>query len=189
MRINENAKKFFANRRSVSVKGLKRPGPELESTLEIIQSALRVPDHGKLEPWRLVLISENSKAKLIDITERRGQELSIDQSKLEKNKNNFLNAPLIIAIIGSPKENVKIPDIEQILSVGALCLNVLNNFLVCGWGANWLTGWMAHDRKFGEEAFDLVGGEFVAGFIYVGTSDETFPDRPRPKVEYKVTWF
>ena len=109
--------------------------------------------------------------------------------KLEKNKRNVINTPLIIAVICSPKESPKIPEIEQILSAGALCLNILNNFLVCGWGANWLTGWMAHDRKFGEEAFGLVETEFVAGFIYIGNYDETSPERPRPKVEDKVTWF
>ena len=189
MKINESARKFFANRRSISVKGLKGPGPGLEDTFKIIESALRVPDHGKLEPWRAILISEKSKYKFIDIIDRRGKEIAIDSGKLEKNKKNVLNTPLIIAVICSPKESPKIPEIEQILSAGALCLNILNNFLVCGWGANWLTGWMAHDRKFGEEAFDLVETEFVAGFIYVGDYGENPPDRPRPNAEDKIVWF
>ena len=188
MTINENAKKFFVNRRSVSVRGLKGPGPGLDDTLEIIKAALRVPDHAKLEPWRVVLISGKSKHRFIEIIERRGKEISIDLNKLEKNKKNVLNTPLIIAIICSPKKSQKVPKIEQILSAGALCLNVLNNFLVCGWGANWLTGWMAHDRKFGEEAFDILEDDFVAGFIYVGDYDESSPDRPRPNLEDKVTW-
>jgi len=189
MIINQNGIDFFLNRRSVSVKGLKGPGPRLEETLEIIQSSLRVPDHGKLEPWRLILIPEESKDRFIDIMVRRGQEISIDLDKLEKNKKNILTAPLIVTVICSTKESLKIPEIEQTLSAGALCLNVLNNFLVRGWGANWLTGWMAHDRNFVEEAFNLGAEEFVAGFIYIGNYDEASPERPRPKVEDKVTWF
>ena len=115
--------------------------------------------------------------------------ISIDFDKLQKNKMNILNSPLIVTTICCTKESSKIPKIEQILSAGALCLNVLNNFLVRGWGANWLTGWMAHDRVFVEEAFQLRADEFVAGFIYIGNYDETSPERPRPEVADKVTWF
>ncbi len=189
MKTNEGARKFFANRRSISAKVLKGPGPEIEETLEIIQSALRVPDHGKLEPWRFILINEKSKHKFVDIFDRLAKKASIDPSKLERDKKKLLAVPLIVAIICSSKESKKIPEIEQILSAGALCLNVLNNFLACGWGANWLTGWMAHDRKFGKEAFNLAENEFIAGFIYVGDYDEPALDRPRPKVEDKVVWF
>ncbi len=189
MIINNNGIDFFTKRRSVSVKALKGPGPAIEETLEILQSALRVPDHGKLEPWRFIIILEESKDRFIDIMLRRGQEISIDFDKLEKNKTNILNSPLIVTTICCTKESSKIPEIEQILSAGALCLNVLNNFLVRGWGANWLTGWMAHDRVFVEEAFQLGADEFVAGFIYVGNYDEVSRERPRPEVADKVTWF
>ena len=189
MKVDEEAKNFFANRRSVSAKRLKGPGPGLKEIQEIIGSAMRVPDHGKLEPWRISLILEKSKNHFIDIIEKRGKELSVEPEKLKKNKQNVINAPLIVTIICSPVENSKIPKIEQVLSTGALCLNVLNNFLVYGWGANWLTGWMAHDRQFGKEAFDLLDNEFVAGLIYVGNFDEIISDRPRPKLEDKVIWF
>ncbi len=189
MTVNESTKKFFANRRSVSVKWLKGPGPREEEIAEIIKSALRVPDHGKLEPWRAVLISEESKNKFLTIVENRAQQLSIDPGKLKKNRENLLSCPLIITIICSPKRSEKIPEIEQILSAGALCLNVLNNFLASGWGGNWLTGWMAHDRKFGEQAFNLSADEFVAGYIYVGSYDQTLTERPRPAVADKVSWF
>ena len=187
--MNEKAKDFLAKRRSVSVKDLKGPGPGLEDILEIINSALRVPDHGKLEPWRVILILEKSKEKFLHIIEARGKDLCIDEKKIEKNRFNILNTPLIIAIIGSPKQSTKIPQIEQTLSTGALCLNVVNNFLAHGWGANWLTGWMAHDKKLGTEAFNLMDEEFVAGFIYVGNFNGPILDRPRPKVEEKITYF
>ena len=186
---NEKAKDFLAKRRSVSVKDLKGPGPGLESILEIMKAALRVPDHGKLEPWRVVLIFEKSREKFSNIIQSRGKALSIDPKKIEKNSLNVLNTPLIITIIGSPKEDSKIPQIEQTLSTGALCLSVVNNFLANGFGANWLTGWMAHDRKLGIEAFNLRDKEFVAGFIYVGNFNGLLIDRPRPKTEEKITYF
>ena len=186
---NEKAKDFLAKRRSVSVKDLKEPGPGLENILEIMNAAFRVPDHGKLEPWRVVLILDKAREKFFNIIQARGKALSIDPKKIEKNSLNVLSTPLIITIIGSPKEGSKIPQIEQTLSTGALCLNVVNNFLANGFGANWLTGWMAHDRKLGREAFNLTGEEFVAGFIYVGNFNGPILDRPRPKVEEKITYF
>ena len=97
---DKKAKDFLAKRRSVSVKDLKGPGPGLESILEIMKAALRVPDHGKLEPWRVVLIFEKSREKFSNIIQSRGKALSIDPKKIEKNSLNVLNTPLIITIIG-----------------------------------------------------------------------------------------
>ena len=167
---------FFSSRRSISVKNLNYPGPNHNQTMAILKNALRVPDHGKLEPWRIVLISGDHKKNFISIIEKRGKELD-------------MGTPIILAVICSPSISSKIPKIEQILSCGALCMNILNNFLVKGWGANWVTGWMANDKKFGELAFNNTKNEFVAGYIYVGSYEVINPDRPRPSLDEKISYF
>ena len=180
---------FFSSRRSISVKNIKYPGPNENQIMEILKNGFRVPDHGKLEPWRIVLITDDSKKSYISIMEKRGKEINIDPLKIEKCKNNLSKTPLIITVICSPFNDAKIPEIEQILSCGALCLNILNNFLANGWGANWLTGWMANDKELGELAFNNSKNEFVAGYIYVGSFDVSNPDRPRPNLDKKISYF
>ena len=109
--------------------------------------------------------------------------------KIEKSKTNILKTPLTLAVICSPIKNSKIPEVEQVLSCGALCMNILNNFLANGWGANWLTGWMANDKELGRLAFNNSKDEFVSGFIYVGSHEDKSPDRQRPKLEDKISYF
>ena len=188
--VNKNsaANDFFEKRRSVSARLLKGPGPEVGEVNEIMTCAFRVPDHGKLEPWRVVLFRDQTKRKFQDLVEKRALEIQLDPIKLKKTQANLTNAPLIIIVLGSPVESSRIPEIEQTLSVGALCLNILNNFLARGWGANWLTGWMAYDRILGTQAFDLGEREFTAGLIYVGQYDEDVPDRTRPTLDSKIAW-
>ena len=180
---------FFSSRRSISVKNLKYPGPNENQIMEILKNSFRVPDHGKLEPWRIVLITDDSKKNYTSIMEKRGKEMNVDPLKIEKSKINLSKTPLIVTVICSPFDDSKIPEIEQILSCGALCMNILNNFLANGWGANWLTGWMANDKKLGELAFNNSKNEFVAGHIYVGSFDENNPDRPRPNLDKKISYF
>ena len=88
---------FFSSRRSISVKNLNYPGPNYNQTMAILKNALRVPDHGKLEPWRIVLISGDHKKNFISIIENRGKEIDIDPLKIEKNKANLLGTPIILA--------------------------------------------------------------------------------------------
>ena len=125
----KKASEFFSSRRSVSVRNLKYPGPSEKQIMDILKSALRVPDHGKLEPWRIVLITEDNKKSYISMIEKRGKEVGIDSHKVEKSIANLSKTPLIVTVICSPINDTKIPEIEQILSCGALCLNILNNFL------------------------------------------------------------
>ena len=185
----KTASEFFSSRRSISVKNLKYPGPSEKQIMEILKNALRVPDHGKLEPWRIVLITEDNKKSFISMMEKRGKDVNIDSLKLEKSIVNLSKVPLIVTVICSPFKDTKIPEIEQILSCGALCFNILNNFLANGWGANWLTGWMANDKELGELAFNNSKNEFVAGYIYVGSFDEDNIERPRPKLDKKISYF
>ena len=100
----------------------------------------------------------------------------------------FADANLAIAVIASPKPSEKIPEIEQVLSAGAVCLALLNAALAAGWGANWLTGWAVHDRQFATGQLGLAPGEFVAGLIHIGTETAAPPERPRPDLAAITTW-
>ena len=107
---------------------------------------------------------------------------------MEKVRAQFGNAHLAVAVISGPVDSEKVPEIEQVYSAGAVCLALLNAALASGWGANWLTGWAAHDRIFVSEGLRLGSGESVAGFIYIGTETNAPPERPRPDLDAKVSW-
>ena len=87
-----------------------------------------------------------------------------------------------------PEGTPKVPEVEQVLSAGAVCLSLLNAALADGWGANWVTGWAATDAPFLQDALGLAPGEFVAGFVHIGTGAETLPDRPRPDIDAITEW-
>ena len=118
----------------------------------------------------------------------RGAELQKAPTLVEKAAAVFSNAGLIVTVVASPVEGAKIPAIEQTLSAGAVCLSVLNAALAAGWGANWVTGFGAHDPEFRQNALGLAENEYVAGFIHIGSSEAAPPDRPRPDIESKTIW-
>jgi nitroreductase len=91
-------------------------------------------------------------------------------------------------IIAAPVASAKVPEIEQVLSAGAVCLSLLNAALAAGWGANWLTGWPAYDRGFVEDGLGLTSGEFIAGFMHIGTESTVPTDRPRPDIDVIARW-
>ncbi len=179
---------FLLSRRSVPVKALTTPVPDRGSLEVILTAGLRVPDHGKLEPWRVVVLERPALARLADLAEARAATLGLDTEKTAKGRAQFDASPLAVVVVGSPKPHDKIPAIEQTLSAGAVCLSILNAALALGWGAVWLSGWPSHDAGFAAPAFDLAPGEWVAGIIHIGTATATPPDRPRPDLATRVTW-
>ena len=100
----------------------------------------------------------------------------------------FADAPVIVAVVGSPVPSDKVPAVEQTLSAGALCLGLLNAALAAGWGANWLTGWTALDAEFLSGALGCGPGEYVAGYVVIGSETSAPPERPRPDPGVKVQW-
>lgn len=185
---NQAALDFLRSRRSRPAKTLIGPVPtraELEPLLEV---ALRSPDHGKLEPWRLIVLERKALQKLADLVPERGAALGIDPEKITKGQSQFANADLAVAVIEAPVISEKIPAIEQTYSAACVCLQLLNAALAAGWGANWLSGWASHDRGFVETGLGLAPHERVAGFIHIGTEKAAPPERPRPNMETKVTW-
>ncbi|TKZ21936.1 nitroreductase [Shimia litoralis] len=185
---NLQALEFLLTRRSRPAKTLTTPVPDRVALEPILQAALRTPDHGKLEPWRLVVLEQGALRRMGDIVGARAQQLGLDDDKTSKGRNQFDTGTLAVAVVVCPVIAEKVPEIEQSYSAGAVCLALLNAALASGWGANWLSGWPSHDRVFLTQALDLAPHEHVAGFIHIGTEKATPPERPRPDIKEKVTW-
>ncbi len=179
---------FLLSRRSRPAKTLKAPVPDRGALHPMLTAAARSPDHGKLEPWRFIILEKPALDRLAGLVSVRGAELALDPDKLEKTRHQFADADLVVAVVAAPVTSAKVPEVEQILSAGAVCLALLNAALASGWGANWLTGWMATDPVFLDQGLGLEGREFIAGFIHIGTESFTPPERPRPELEAKITW-
>ena len=179
---------FLLTRRSRPAKTLTGPVPDRKTVETLLRAAARSPDHGKLEPWRFIVLERAACARLAELTAKRGAEAGLDAEKVEKSRRSFADAHRVVAVIASPVEAEKVPEVEQILSAGAVCLALVNAALASGWGANWLTGWMALDRVFLTEGLALEAHEFVAGFIHLGTETALPPERPRPDLDRITTW-
>ena len=185
---NPAALDFLLTRRSRPSKTLTTPVPDRPALMTLLTAAARTPDHGKLEPWRFIVLTRPALTRLSQMVPARGVALGIDPDKITKATDQFGNADLAIAVISSPKPTDKIPQIEQVYSAGAVCLALVNAALAAGWGANWLSGWASHDRTFITEGLRLASHETVAGFIHIGTETNPPPERPRPDLDAITTW-
>ncbi len=182
------ALEFLLSRRSRPAKTLTLPIPDRAQLGPMLEAALRSPDHGKLEPWRLMVLEKDALQRLASLVPDRGAALLMDEDKITKAHNQFASAELAVAVIEAPVISDKVPEIEQTYSAACVCLQLLNAALASGWGANWLSGWASHDRPFVERGLGLAPHERVAGFIHIGTERSAPPERPRPDVKEKVTW-
>lgn len=178
----------LATRRSPSAKTFTGPVPSPIEVMEILTLAARVPDHGKLEPWRMIVLDRAAMARLADLAEARAVALGGDAERIEKGRGQFDRGQLAVVVISSPKSAEKVPEAEQVLSAGALCMNILHAATAFGWGACWLTGWPAHDAVFRAQAFGCPAHETVAGIIHIATPGPMAADRPRPDLSKLVTW-
>jgi len=177
--------RMLQTRRSALAKAMGGPGPSCEQIDQLLEMAVRVPDHGKLSPWRFILFENEGRAKAGDVLAKRWRQLYPDHSDetVEQQRQTFLRAPLVIAVASSITDTNKIPAWEQEMSAGALCQNLLLGATAMGFGVQWISGWYAFDDQV-LEAFGLEQHEKIAGFIYVGTASEELSDRPRP--DHKV---
>ncbi|MFD2238476.1 nitroreductase family protein [Aureimonas populi] len=171
----------LATRRSIPIPALAAPAPEGDELARILSLAVRVPDHGKLAPWRFILIRGEPAAALgravAGLAERREGPLSEARRAFEENR--FIRAPLVVAVVSTAGPHVKIPEWEQVLSAGAVTMNLIHAVHAHGYAANWITEWVSYD----EDAKALLGvspEEKIAGFIYIGTPSEPPSERPRP---------
>ena len=172
---------YLLTRRSVGMAFLQAPGPDDQQLEQMLTIATRVPDHGKIAPWRLVVIAGENRAKagnaLAEIAARNRP--GLDEVGLEIERQQFLPAPLTIGVISSPKPHPKVPQFEQLLSAGNVAFNLVHAAYALGFAASWITRWYAFDA----EAARMLGageGERFVGFIHIGTPTTTIEDRPRP---------
>lgn len=173
--------KLLKTRRSPRVTDLAAPGPNAAEIETLLTIAARVPDHGKLAPWRFLVMQGDKKRAfaeaLIPIFRQSHPEATEDQ--LQKEPQRLIGAPLVIAVISRAGKHAKIPEWEQVLSAGAACMNLVIAAHALGYGAAWLTGWAAYERP----ALDLLGvgaDERVAGYVHIGSMSVAQGERPRP---------
>ena len=185
---NPAAMEFLLNRRSRPAKTLRGPVPGREALLPILTAAARVPDHGKLEPWRFIVLEKPALERLADLAEARAPDLDVAPEKVAKGVAQYRDAGLAVVVVSAPVPSEKVPEIEQLYSAGAACLGLLNAALASGWGANWLTGWAIYDREFLRRGLGLADHESVAGVIVIGTETNAPPERPRPDLDQIVSW-
>ena len=185
---NPAAFDFLMNRMSYPAKLFSGPVPDRDQLRQILTAATRVPDHGKLEPWRLVVLEAAAMPRIAALAEAHAQTIGADAEKTAKARGQFSIGRLAVAVIASPKPSEKVPPVEQLLSAGALCLGIVNAATAAGWGANWLSGWPSHDAAFAAAAFNCTPDETVAGIIHIGTPGNAAQDRPRPDLDRLITW-
>lgn len=176
------------SRRSIPAIRLIAPGPSAEELSILLTAAARVPDHGKLAPWRFIIIEGAARQRLVDclmdIWRSANPGASAAATEVERGKRS--GAPTVIAVVSQGAPHPKIPEWEQKLSAGAVCMNLLHAATALGYAGQWLTGWPAYD----EAAMKLLGvedGERVAGFVHVGSPAEAPVERDRPDIEALTT--
>ncbi|WP_103121463.1 nitroreductase family protein [Methylopila sp. Yamaguchi] len=179
---------LLSARRSVPANALAEPGPSAAELERILTIAARVPDHGKLAPWRFIVI-EGDARKALDLKLAallKAQQPDLPPARIAAQENNFSASAVVVAVVSTAAPHVKIPEWEQVLSAGAVCMNLTIAANALGYGAQWLSGWAAYDAE-ARAAIGLTPAEKVAGFLHLGTPKERLPDRPRPDLAQIVT--
>ena len=168
-------------RRSVPSKQLGEPGPDHATLLRMLTSAVRVPDHGKLVPFRFIRLQGEARHALGDLLAARTLHLQPDAADavVEKDRARFSHAPVIVTVVARLTPGHKVPEQEQLLTAGSVCFALLQAAQALGFGAQWLTGWMAYDDAVAA-TLGLSADERIAGFIHIGTPKMEAPERERP---------
>lgn len=168
-------------RRSVPSKQLGEPGPDHATLLRMLASAVRVPDHGKLVPFRFIRLQGEARHALGDLLAARTLHLQPDAADavVEKDRARFSQAPVIVTVVARLTPGHKVPEQEQLLTAGSVCFALLQAAQALGFGAQWLTGWMAYDDAVAA-TLGLSADERIAGFIHIGTPKMEAPERERP---------
>lgn len=188
MPVNAALRAYLKTRRSVGIAFLREPGPNAHELDDILTIGTRVPDHGKLAPWRLILIEGDDRItageRLAEIAQCNNP--ALDEASLDVERRQFLPAPLTIGVVFSPKQSLKAPEIEQLLSAGNVCFNLVNAAHALGYAASWVTRWYGYDTA-AQQMLGARAGERFVGFVHIGTPAITPEDRERPPLEQVVS--
>jgi nitroreductase len=181
---------LLKTRRSVAPRFMTGCGPAPEQLHELLTIGARVPDHGRLVPWRFIVFEgearQRADAIIADVFRTDNPDADVERQATESNR--LSRAPLVVAVVSTAAPHVKIPEWEQVLSAGAVCMNVSIAAKAMGFSACWLTEWYAYDRRV-LDALGIGPNERVAGFIHVGQSDMVPNERDRPDLGMVVTRF
>lgn len=181
---------LLKSRRSVPPLAMSGPGPDAADLETMLALAARVPDHGKLAPWRFIVFEGESRARAGEIILKSFDAANpgADESRREIERKRFLHAPVVVGVVSRPVVHGKIPEWEQVLSAGAVCMNLTIAANAMGFATSWLTQWYSYDAT-AAVALGLKPGEKFAGFIHIGGSKGAPEDRPRPVLADIVTRF
>ncbi len=181
---------LLKTRRSVKPIELTGPGPAPAELDTLLTVASRVPDHGKLTPWRFIVFEGGARLKagetIASVFKAANPAATDDQVAFERNR--LARAPLVVAVVSRAGPHVKIPEWEQVLSAGAAAMNLVTAAHALGFAANWITEWYAYDRRV-LDALGLGAAEKIAGFVHIGRPAKPPEDRPRPPLTEIVTKF
>ncbi len=173
---------YLSTRRSGKPRDLAAPGPSLDELRQMVTIAARTPDHGKLAPWRFVIVPDEQREALASllVDAYRAERPDAGKIEIEAMAQFAHQAPTLVVTIYSPKQS-KIPEWEQELSVGAATMNLLHAAHALGYAGGWLTGWPAFNSRvlaaFGNSS------ERIAGFVFIGTPSRDLEERPRPDLD------
>ena len=174
---------FLKSRKSISAQFLGPPGPSEAELTEILTVASRVPDHGKLTPWRFILFKGEGRTLASTALARlfAADHPEADEKQVAEEGRRLARAPVVVGVVSTAAPHPKIPEFEQLLSAGNAAMGILNAANALGYGAQWTTGWIAYDRRAG----DLLGlkpAERFVAFVHIGTPTAPPIERPRPNL-------
>lgn len=180
---------LLRTRRSVPPMLMSGPGPSRDELAAILTLASRVPDHGKLAPWRFLVIEGEARGRIGEVIAGAfaADNPQADAKRLELERNRLAHAPTVVALVSRAGPHIKIPEWEQVLSAGAAAMNLVVAANASGFVTAWLTEWFGYDRRV-LDALGLAPQEKLAGFIHIGRADEVPSDRPRPELSDIVTY-
>ena len=181
---------LLLSRRSGSAKAMTGPGPDAGQLRQILAAGARVPDHGKLAPWRFIVFEGAARERmgelLVDVL--RASEPEAGEVRTQMERGRFLRAPVVVAVVSRVVESLKAPEWEQVLSAGAVCQTMLIAAHAMGFVGNWITEWYAFDRKV-LDRLGLAANERIAGYLYFGTAAAPLEERVRPDLDGLITRF
>lgn len=180
---------FLATRRSVKPQMLAAPGPRPEELRQILTVAARVPDHKKLAPWRFIVFEGDARRAIGEVFAQAclaEDTMTPSEVRLETERQRFMRAPLVVAVVSRVKPTPGAPEWEQILSAGAASFNLCLAANALGYGTCWITEWVAYSPRV-RAALKLADNERIAAFVYIGTPSERQEDRERPSLDDIVT--
>ena len=182
--------RFLETRKSGSAKSMGGPGPSKKELQAMLQLAVRVPDHGKLAPWRFIVFEGPARSELGKVFASRWSSLfpTHGADMIAFQANLFLRAPVIVAVVSKAEIHPKIPVWEQQLSAAAVCFNLELAAAAHGFDAQWQTDWVAYDEV-AKKAMGAAPSEQIAGLIYIGHATAPLEDRPRPDAKALTTWW